>query len=104
MTRDARLSALHRGGFSPGGRASVSGMSRIRRASSSHPGRSAWRAASRASRGEWLRAVAAGRHSPLRLQDRLRRRPSMSEAANLVAWLQYVVNKYILNVAERAKL
>jgi len=26
-----------------------------------------------------LRAAAAGRHSPLRLQDRLRRRPSMSE-------------------------
>jgi hypothetical protein len=58
---------------------------RIRRASSSHPGRSAWRAGSRASRGERLRAAAAGRHSPLRLQDRLRRRPSMSEDANPVA-------------------
>jgi len=36
---------------------------------------------SRASRGK--RLAAAGRHSPLRLQDRLRRRPSMSEDANL---------------------
>jgi hypothetical protein len=61
------------------------GALRIRRASSSHPGRSAWRAGSRASRGERLRAAAAGRHSPLRLQDRLRRRPSMSEDANPVA-------------------
>jgi hypothetical protein len=42
---------------------------RIRRASSSQPGRSAWRAGSRASRGQRLRAAAAGRHSPLRLQD-----------------------------------
>src|SRR6516165_4418506 len=38
---------------------------------------------------------AAGRHSPLRLQDRLRRRPSMSEDANPVAWLLFVVNKNI---------
>jgi hypothetical protein len=36
---------------------------RIRRASSSHPGRSAWRATSRASRGERLRA--ARRRTPL---------------------------------------
>jgi hypothetical protein len=54
MTRDARLSALHRGGFSPG--AALSSPSapaaiqrrafafRIRAASSSQPGRSAWRA------------------------------------------------------------
>ena len=34
---------------------------------------------------------AAGRHSPLRLQDRLRRRPSMSEDADRLAWLRYVV-------------
>jgi hypothetical protein len=79
MTRDARLSALHRGGFSPG--AALPSPSapavlqrravalRIRAASSSQPGRSAWRATSRASRGERLRAAAAGRHSPLRLQD-----------------------------------
>jgi len=42
---------------------------RIRAASSSQPGRSAWRAGSRASRGQRLQAAAAGRHSPLRLQD-----------------------------------
>jgi len=49
MTRDARLSALHRGGFGLRGRASVSFGARrpttagrclrIRAASSSHPGR-----------------------------------------------------------------
>ena len=44
---------------------------RIRAASSSQPGRSAWRATSRASRGEQLRAATAGRHASLRLQDRL---------------------------------
>ena len=67
MTRDARLSALHRGGFGPRGRASVSlgarrpttaGIClRIRAASSSQPGRSAWRAGSRASRGKRLQAA-----------------------------------------------
>ena len=79
MTRDARLSALHRGGFSPG--AALPSPSapavlqqravafRIRAASSSQPGRSAWRAGSRASRGERLRAAAAGRHASLRLRD-----------------------------------
>jgi hypothetical protein len=40
----------------------------------------AWRADSRASRTLRLRAAAAGRHTLLRLQDRLRRRPSMSKA------------------------
>jgi hypothetical protein len=54
MTRDARLSALHRGDFGPRGRASVSlgarrpttagSCLRTRAASSSQPGRSAWRA------------------------------------------------------------
>jgi hypothetical protein len=44
---------------------------RIRAASSSQPGRSAWRATSRASRGQRLRAAAAGRHASLRLRDRL---------------------------------
>ena len=79
MTRDARLSALHRGGFSPG--AALPSPSapavlqrravalRIRAASSSQPGRSAWRAGSRTSRGKRLQAAAAGRHSSLRLQD-----------------------------------
>jgi hypothetical protein len=50
--RDARLSALHRGGFWPGSRASVCGISSATRAaSSSQPSRSAWRAGSRTSRG-----------------------------------------------------
>src|SRR5215813_11812640 len=71
MTRDARLSALHRGGFGLRGRASLPGIcAGSVTASSSHPGRNAWRAGSRASRGERLRAAAAGRHSPLRLQAR----------------------------------
>jgi hypothetical protein len=53
------------------GRASVSGMTRIRAASSSQPGRSAWRATSRASRRARLRAATAGRHASLRLRNRL---------------------------------
>ena len=77
------------------GRASVSGITRIRAASSSQPGRSAWRAGSRASRGQRLRAAAAGRHASLRLQDRLRRRPSMSAAANVLAQPRFVVNRQI---------
>ena len=69
MTRDARLSALHRGGFGPRVRASLTGIcAGSVTASSSHPGRSAWRAGSRASRGERLRAAAARRHASLRLQ------------------------------------
>ena len=58
MTRDARLSALHRGGFGSRGRASLTGIcAGSVTASSSHPGRSAWRAGSRASRGERLQAA-----------------------------------------------
>src|SRR5262249_4840039 len=64
MTRDARLSALHRGGFGLRGRASLTATCRrvsfggigSDTASSSHPGRSAWRAGSRASPGERLRS------------------------------------------------
>jgi len=83
MTRDARLSALHRGGFGLRGRASLTGIcAGSVTASSSHPGRSAWSATSRASRGERLRAATAGRHASLRPQDRLENTPSMSEAAN----------------------
>jgi hypothetical protein len=67
--RLARRLASHDAGRSPLGAppwrfftraASVSGRTRIRRASSSQPGRSAWRAASRASRGERLRAACRG--------------------------------------------
>ena len=58
MTRDARLSALHRGGFGLRGRACLTGIcAGSVTASSSHPGRSAWRAGSRASRGERLQAA-----------------------------------------------
>ncbi len=57
--------------FHPGPRFRLRHCLRIRTASSSQPGRSAWRATSRASRGEQLRAAAAGRHASLRLQDRL---------------------------------
>jgi hypothetical protein len=102
ITRDARLSALHRGDFSPGAAlpspSAPAAMQRrafafrIRAASSSQPGRSAWRAGSRASRSKQLRAAAAGRHSPLRLQDRLRRRPSRARMGSHVAWLRFVVN------------
>ncbi len=52
------------------------GALRIRAASSSHPGRSAWRAGSLPPEASGYEPPAAGRHSPLRLQDRLRRRPS----------------------------
>jgi hypothetical protein len=65
--RLARRLASHNAGRSPlgappwrfftRGRASVSGMTRIRSASSSQPGRSAWRATSRASRSLRLRAT-----------------------------------------------
>ena len=50
MTRDARLSALHRGDFRPGPRFHLRHCLRIRTASSSQPGRNAWRAVSRTSR------------------------------------------------------
>ena len=73
--RDA-LSALHRGGFRPGTRAAVSGSGAPEPTSDlPAPGHTARRAGSRTSRGA-VRSAAAGRHSPLRLQDRLRRRPS----------------------------
>jgi hypothetical protein len=39
-----------------------------------------------------VRAAAAGRHSPLRLLDRLRKTPLMSEDANPVLYIRYVVN------------
>jgi len=67
--------------FLAGGRAcGLRHCLRIRRASSSRPGRSAWRAGSRASRGQGYKPQAAGRHASLRQRDCLRRRPSMSEA------------------------
>jgi len=68
MTRDARLSALHRGGFGLRGRASLTGT-RLRLRFGGH--RLGSSEVLRASRGRRLRAAAAGRHSPPRLQDRL---------------------------------
>src|SRR5262249_11946905 len=78
--RLARRLASHNAGRSPlgappwrfftRGRASVTGITRIRRASSSQPGHSAWRATSRASRGQRVQAAAAGRHASLRIQAR----------------------------------
>ena len=75
-TGDARLPALHRGGFGLRSRASLTGIaSGSVTASSSRPGRSARRAGSRTSRGQRLRAAAAGRHALLRIQDRLENTP-----------------------------
>jgi hypothetical protein len=76
---------------------------RIRAASSSHPGRSAWRAGSLPPEASGYEPPAAGRHSPLRLQDRLRRRPSMSEDANPVAWMHYVVNRVVVCSHRRSR-
>src|SRR5919201_2178207 len=101
MTRDARLPALHRGGFGlAGSRASLPASPALAEASAD-PDR-----LQRAPRvqvlvpggrgpylpGQRLRVAAAGRHTSLRLQDRLRRRPSMSEAANVIARTRCVVN------------
>jgi hypothetical protein len=76
MTRDARLSALHRGDFRPGAALPSPALP---------PDPCSELLAARSSclaggvpdlPSPRLRAAAAGRHSPLRLQDRLRRRPS----------------------------
>jgi hypothetical protein len=83
MTRDARLSALHRGDFRPGAALPSPALP---------PDPCSELLAARSSclaggvpdlPSPRLRAAAAGRHSLLRLQDRLRRRPSMSEDGNL---------------------
>src|SRR3981081_4100513 len=91
MTRDARLSALHRGGFWPGAALPSPALP---------PDPCSELLAARSSclaggvpdlPSPRLRAAAAGRHSPLPPQDRLRRRPSMSEEANLILYIRYVV-------------
>jgi hypothetical protein len=86
MTRDARLSALHRGGFAL--RPAADRSQRAPRSQVVVPG----------GRGPYLprrrlQAAAAGRHAPLRLQDASGRRPSKSEAANLIAQLRDVVKR-----------
>ncbi len=74
--RAGPLSALHRGDFRPGIHAAVSGSG------TPEPPANCPRQATRPGGrdpgppGAAVRAAAAGRHSPLRLQDRLRRRPS----------------------------
>jgi hypothetical protein len=83
MTRDARLSALHRGGFGLRGRACLTGIcAGSVTASSSHPGRSAWRAGS-------LPPGASGYEPPPQdatprsaFRFALENAPSMSEAGN----------------------
>ena len=80
--RPGPLSALHRGDFRPGIRADVSGSGTGADGNLSAPSDRAWRTGSRTSRGA-VRAAAAGRHSLLRLKDRLRTTPLMSEDANV---------------------
>ena len=89
--RDARLSALHRGVVGPG-TASVSGIAAGSGAKASRcqaivHGRPRFRAFR-------IRGYERGRrHSPLRLLDRLRKTPFMSEDANLLLYIRYVVKK-----------
>src|SRR5712691_5295504 len=84
--------------FGRGPRFSFRHCLRIRRASSSRPGPSAWRAGSRASRG----AVASRRRRTPRLAppsgSPLGRRPSMSEDAIHICYLHPVVNKKMHSV------
>ena len=117
MTRDARLSALHRGGFGlPGPRFSVTEhpppltlrqASGTLSASSSQPGRSAWRAGSLPPGA----AVASRRRRtplPAPPSGCLRRRPSKSEDASLVASIRNVVNSVVVawlqSAGEHARL
>jgi hypothetical protein len=109
MTRDARLSALHRGGFGlPGPRFSHRHplpltlrriSDRIQRAPRSQVivpgGRLPCLPRQR------LQAAAAGRHASLRLQDVSGRRPSKSEAANLLLHPHFVVNRKMRIVAKK---
>ena len=73
--RPGPLSALHRGDFRPRTHAVVSGSGPPEPQRLPAPGRNCLAVGVRTSRSA-VRAAAAGRHSPLRLQDRLRRRPS----------------------------
>src|SRR4051794_9691285 len=97
MTRDARLSALHRGDFRPGAALPSPALP---------PDPCSELLAARSSclaggvpdlPSPRLRAAAAGRHSPLRLQDRLRKTPLMSEDANRILQTRYVVKQLSSN-------
>jgi len=95
MTRDARLSALHRGGFWPGAALPSPALP---------PDPYSELLAARSSclaggvpdlPSPRLRAAAAGRHSPLRLQDRLRKTPLHERGWQNVLYIRYVVKKYL---------
>jgi len=92
-TGDARLPALHRGGFGLRSRASLTGIaSGSVTASSSRPGRSARRAGSRTSRGSGCEPLPqdATPCSVFRIVSRTR--PLTSTAAIEIAGLRIVVN------------
>jgi hypothetical protein len=83
MTRDARLSALHRGGFRLRFRASVCGISSAARAASSSRHRSYCLAGGfRASRDRGYEPQPQEHHTLLRLWTVSGRRPSMSKAGD----------------------
>jgi hypothetical protein len=89
-----RPSALHRGDFRPPGRRVISGCAnRIGVATCPETGRKAWPGP-----GPPVPRFAPQRRDATprsALQDRLRKTPLMSEDANLLAYLQYVVNMVV---------
>src|SRR3954452_23184276 len=100
MTRDARLSALHRGDFRPGAALPSPALP---------PDPCSELLAARSSclaggvpdlPSPRLRAAAAGRHSPLRLSGSSPETPLMSEDTNRrILQTRYVVNNYLRVVA-----
>jgi hypothetical protein len=93
MTRDARLSALHRGDFWPWAALPSPALSSgTRAASSSQPGRIAWRAVPRASRGCGCEPHRGTPHLAPHSGIVSRTRPSMSETKRILHRLRYVVN------------
>jgi hypothetical protein len=89
-----RPSALHRGDFRPPGRRVISGCAnRIGVATCPETGRKAWPGP-----GPPVPRFAPQRRDATprsALKDRLRKTPLMSEDANLLAYLQYVVNMVV---------
>jgi hypothetical protein len=93
--RPGPLSALHRGDFRPGTRAGSSGSGT---GSAQRPVRRRTKARRDGVPGPprgAVRAAVAGRHSLLRLKDRLRTTPLMSQDMNLIARIRYVVNNVV---------
>jgi hypothetical protein len=109
MTRDARLSALHRGGFGlPGPRFSPRYRPRLALRPAADRSQRAPRSQVVVPGGRLpclprrrLQAAAARRHSPLRLQDVSGRRPSKSEDANVLLRPHFVVNRKMRIVAKK---